>query len=64
MHMPVRSETIKAGILRLTSEVMSPAPNNMSALMVPASDFISRDVIFAADFMSVFDARFHCISRF
>ncbi|OLP93076.1 hypothetical protein AK812_SmicGene25069 [Symbiodinium microadriaticum] len=25
--------------------------------MVPASDFISRDVIFAADFMSVFDAR-------
>ena len=47
MRVPARFETIKAGIL------VPPAPNNMSALMVPASDFISRDVFFASDFMSV-----------
>ena len=34
-------------------EVVPPAPNEISALMVPASDFISRDVVSVPDFMSV-----------
>ena len=34
-------------------EVVPPAPNEISALMVPASDFISRDVFSVPDFMSV-----------
>ena len=48
-----RFETLKAGILCLVPEVVPPAPNNISALKVPASDFISRDVYCVPDLTSV-----------
>ena len=55
-------QKIKAGILCLVPEVVPPAPNNISALMVPASDFISRCFLRSLLHVS-FGARFHCRSR-
>ena len=63
VRIPAGFDSIKAGITRLVPEVEPPGPTEISALMVPAFDYISRDVFLVPGFMPVLDARFHCRSR-
>ena len=59
---PVRVVLVMTGILDLLPSVKLPGPKKIAAMMVPAFDLASRDGLIATDFMSAFDARFHCRS--
>ena len=64
MRIPARFDLTKAGTSCLVHVVEPSGPTEISALMVLAFDSASRDVLIATstDFMSAFDARFHCRS--
>ena len=62
MRVPAGFASIEAWITRLVPEVEPPGPTEISALLVPAFDYISRDVVLVAGFMPDLDARFHCRS--